>query len=81
MQQKKGMDAYEAGFSGFVNGDLENPFHPKSYAAKEWERGFNRAYFANLGVELPKRRSNRPVNVMNAAQRLARRFNSGHTAA
>ena len=50
------MKPYEQGYSIFVRGKLSegtkmlrgNPFHLGSVASKEWERGFNVAYYRNL---------------------------------
>ena len=50
------MKPFEQGYSIFVKGKLcegtkmlrGNPFHPGSVASKEWERGFNVAYYQNL---------------------------------
>jgi len=40
--------AYNQGYSAFVKGDLSNPYPSGDYSYKEWERGFNAAYFYNL---------------------------------
>ena len=50
------MKPFEQGYSIFVKGKLiegtkmlrGNPFHLGSVASKEWERGFNTAYYKNL---------------------------------
>lgn len=42
------MKAYDQGYSAFIKGDLDNPYDPDNYSYKEWERGFNAAYFYNL---------------------------------
>jgi hypothetical protein len=50
------MKPFEQGYSIFVKGKLcegtkmlrGNPFHPGSVASKEWDRGFNTAYYKNL---------------------------------
>tara|TARA_R110001606_G_scaffold393566_2_gene563606 strand:- start:3 stop:284 length:282 start_codon:yes stop_codon:yes gene_type:complete len=50
------MKPFEQGYSIFVKGKLfegtkmlkGNPFHPRSVASKEWERGFTSAYYKNL---------------------------------
>ena len=50
------MKPYEQGYSVFARGKLSegtkmlrgNPFHLGSVASKEWERGFNVAYYRNL---------------------------------
>ncbi len=39
--------AFKQGQSDFYKGNLQNPF--KSFAqVREWDRGFNKAYFSNL---------------------------------
>ena len=48
---------FTLGFRVFRKGQLQpdtkmlrgNPFHLGSVASKEWERGFNAAYYRNLG--------------------------------
>lgn len=42
------MKAYNQGYGDFVKGNVVNPYSVDSYNYKEWERGFNRAYFRNL---------------------------------
>jgi len=41
---------YNQGYGAFVDGLWKegNPHHPDSYEYREWERGFNSAYFKNL---------------------------------
>jgi Ni/Co efflux regulator RcnB len=41
-------DAYVKGFEDFQKGNTINPYRPRSYFWKEWERGFNASYFSNL---------------------------------
>lgn len=42
-------EAFDTGFKDFKQGNLVNPYEDKSsWAAKEWERGFNYAYFIVL---------------------------------
>tara|TARA_R110000765_G_scaffold394352_1_gene487860 strand:+ start:495 stop:683 length:189 start_codon:yes stop_codon:yes gene_type:complete len=39
----------ERGYKAFRRGRLSNPYEKSGSALyKEWERGFNKAYFANL---------------------------------
>ena len=38
----------EKGQRAFHRGKLANPYKPNTSFYKEWERGFNKAYFENL---------------------------------
>ena len=38
----------EIGRQAFYRGKLNNPFRPNTAFYREWERGFNQAYFENL---------------------------------
>lgn len=47
------MNAYQMGHKAFTRGGwrkggLDNPFDKDSQECREWERGFNVAYFQNL---------------------------------
>jgi len=39
---------YTRGSSDFKEGNLENPFHKDTMQYREWERGFNKAFFDKL---------------------------------
>jgi len=39
---------YEKGYSDFKKGRLMNPFHEDTMQFREWNRGFNVAYFEQL---------------------------------
>lgn len=39
---------YDQGYSAFKRGKIINPFHKDTMQCREWERGFNRAYFEQL---------------------------------
>ena len=39
---------YTMGFDGFRYNRLVNPFHKDTMQFREWNRGFNKAYFDNL---------------------------------
>jgi hypothetical protein len=39
---------YEKGYSDFKKGRLLNPFHEDTMQFREWNRGFNVAYFEQL---------------------------------
>lgn len=52
----KSQKALEKGRKAFRAGNFNNPYGVKSYLRKEWERGFNEAYFENL--EKVKRKEN-----------------------
>ena len=49
-------NAYHKGYRDFCHGNLDNPFRKDTLFAKEWQRGFNAAYFVNL--EYNKTRTN-----------------------
>ena len=38
----------QQGYYAFTRGWLANQYNPASVAGKEWQRGFDRAYFDNL---------------------------------
>jgi hypothetical protein len=40
---------HEKGYLAFKRGRIINPYKEGSSFYKEWERGFNKAYFENLG--------------------------------
>ena len=39
---------FTRGISDFKRGKINNPFHPNTMQAREWERGFNLSYFQRL---------------------------------
>lgn len=39
---------FKEGKKSFFSGNLGNPYNPDTYRNREWERGFNSAYFQNL---------------------------------
>ena len=39
---------HDKGYRAFKRGRIINPFKQNSSFYKEWERGFNKAYFENL---------------------------------
>jgi hypothetical protein len=41
------MRAYDKGYVAFSYGDFTNPYKKDTFEYKEWERGFNAAYFNN----------------------------------
>lgn len=41
------MKAYEQGYEDFKTGNLDNPYREGSKNAKDWQLGFNKAYFEN----------------------------------
>lgn len=50
-QQSKGQtknNAFVLGSECFLTGRLVNPFKQNSHLYREWQRGFNTAYFDNL---------------------------------
>jgi len=50
------MKAYYEGITGF-KGNKTNPYPTDSYKYKEWERGYNNAYFQNLEKVIAKEKS------------------------
>ena len=42
------MSVFEQGYKDFVKGQVVNPYNRESPRYKDWEFGFNRAYFTNL---------------------------------
>ena len=40
---------HDKGYRAFKRGRIINPYEKESSFYKEWERGFNKAYFENLG--------------------------------
>jgi len=42
------MNIIEKGYKSFWKGNLSNPYNVDTYRNKEWERGFNKAYFEQL---------------------------------
>lgn len=59
------MKAYEEGYKDFRRGQLSNPYKEGTNKHREWEQGFNKAYFKNLefvktkNLELVKERESR----------------------
>jgi hypothetical protein len=41
-------NAYALGYRAFANGTVVNPYTPDTHFHREWDRGFNAAYFDNL---------------------------------
>ena len=41
------MKPYDKGYTAFSYGDFTNPYKKDTFEYKEWERGFNAAYFNN----------------------------------
>ena len=39
---------FKEGHYAFFKGKMNNLHHPESHRGKEWQRGFDRAYFENL---------------------------------
>ena len=42
------MKPYEQGKVAFITGNLGNPYKKDTKNNREWEMGFNKAYFLNL---------------------------------
>lgn len=45
---ERGHKAFTRGGQNFKKGGLDNPYEKDSQEYREWERGFNVAYFQNL---------------------------------
>lgn len=58
------MKAFPRGIKDFKTGQVTNPFNEGTSRAKDWERGFNKAYFENLArvVKNERRRRNKSKN-------------------
>ena len=41
---------FEQGYKAFINKWLFNQYNPSSMMGKEWQRGFDKAYFDNLDL-------------------------------
>ena len=53
------MKPYEKGFDAFKKGNLGNPYPINTKQHKDWEFGFNKAYFKNLEF-VKQREANNP---------------------
>lgn len=42
------MKPFVKGQKDFQEGNLENPFNPDTQRHREWQRGFDKAYYKNL---------------------------------
>jgi len=42
------MNNFEFGKKSFYKGNVNSPFNSNTHKDREWNRGFNRAYFDNL---------------------------------
>ncbi len=42
------MKPFDEGIRAFHKGDLVNPYNPETSRYRDWQFGFDRAYFANL---------------------------------
>lgn len=42
------MNVVDKGYKSFWKGHIVNPYNVGTYRNKEWERGFNKAYFEQL---------------------------------
>ena len=51
---------YRKGMDDFNKGRLSNPFHQNTMQYREWERGFNKAYFEKMRkvIKYEQNRSN-----------------------
>ena len=42
------MNAFEQGYQDFGKGQTTNPYNPNTPKYRDWEFGFNKAFFRNL---------------------------------
>ena len=57
------MKANDKGYKDFTSGRIINPYNLNTYRHKEWERGFNKAYFEQLkGKGYEARRRSKEVH-------------------
>ncbi len=42
------MKPFHKGIEAFKRGKIGNPYNPNTTDHRDWEHGFNRAYFSNL---------------------------------
>lgn len=49
-RKKQPNEAFLRGIEDFRRGQTRNPYKPRAYYHKEWERGFNYAYYDNLAI-------------------------------
>ena len=42
------MKPFHKGIEAFKRGRIGNPYHPNTTDHRDWEHGFNKAYFSNL---------------------------------
>jgi ribosome modulation factor len=45
-------DAYTTGYHAFFTGKIVCPYQPDTHFAREWQRGFNKAYFENMNEKV-----------------------------
>lgn len=47
-------DAYTTGYHSFFDGKIVCPYKDGTHFAREWHRGFNKAYFKNMNEKVPE---------------------------
>ena len=56
---KQKMKPFNEGYQAFLKGDLGNPYQVNTKDNRDWEMGFNKAYFRNLDrVKLNEQKQN-----------------------
>ena len=45
----KKLTPFQEGYTAFHEGNLDNPYNQDTSRARDWQFGFNKAYYNNLG--------------------------------
>lgn len=53
------MSVFQKGFKDFFEGNVVNPYNEGTSRHKNWEMGFNKAYFTNLKKVQENERKNK----------------------
>lgn len=60
------VNAFEEGYRAFLSGVLDNPYQSDTKQGRDWELGFNKAYFKNK--ELSSGRATKEENIRGRGQ-------------
>lgn len=55
----KKLTPYQEGFKAFKEGNLGNPYNENTSRNRDWELGFNKAYFSNLDYQKKREQGRR----------------------
>ena len=56
---------FQRGYEDFKRGQIDNPFHNETMQYREWDRGFNKAYFDKLErVKINEQHRNRSTEMV-----------------